>query len=268
MPNTDALLLLGLGLAALTMFRREQTDTGETDLVNASMMSENTGNTGKALGFIPTVANDNPIGFTPSTAPVSDKDTDLKNIPTGPAPEVNVTEAVQTPVYVRTTGESAGVGVRQLAISTAGVDLINPKIFVQEIAVADPDTPMPQQPLTMGEEVNILAGGANPGDPYYTTLDVLAAARDEGWFDPPKEELPNEAGFIVGASNVFDVAAYNAYQSSIVEPVTQTGGIPTFVEPDVTPEFQGGIGWGSWGVQKSRTQGGGTSYPVDIWGDF
>jgi len=65
MPNTNALLLLGLGLAALTLFRRDQTVSDEADLVNASMLSSGTGRTGDALGSIPTVNSDNPIGQGP-----------------------------------------------------------------------------------------------------------------------------------------------------------------------------------------------------------
>jgi len=256
MPNTNALLLLGLGLAALTMFRRDESEANAEDLVNASMLSSDTGRTGQALSDMHTVQSTNPIGFTPTRAPISDLDINLRNVPTGPIPEVSVTPFVQTPEYIRTTGEFAGTSVRQLGISTAGsVDLINPKIFVQEISVNDPDEPEePGPPRTMSEEVHIVAGGANPGDPYMTTLDVLAAARDQGWFDPPEKNLPNEAGFIVGASNVFDVAAYNAYEASIVEPVTPTGGVPVFI---AGPAFESG----------QMTGGAGTGYGIDIWGD-
>ena len=266
MPNTNALLLLGLGLAALTMFRRDQTDADETDLVDASMLSSGTGRTGMALEAIPTVNSDLPINTTgrvvstsngtagvvgfdwqawfrnlgvvapPPTERSPVVNEDLKNETTGPAAQVEVTPYVQTPEYIRTTGELAGTAVRQLGISLGDqIDLINPKIYVQEIQVEDDETIRMEQPLTMTEDVHIVAGGANPGDPYFTTLDVLAAARDQGWFDPPKEELANEAGFIVGASNVFDVAAYEAYQAPIQENLTQTGGIPLQVSSRRSP---------------------------------
>jgi len=215
MPN-NTLLMIGIGLAAFTLFRREETDVGEEDLVNASMLASGTGETGKALDSIPTIAADIPIGgqppeaqpsadlfgwlqdlvagVTPAAAPAvitptngtvvasSNKDTDLPNEPTGPAPESNITPFVQAPTYIRTAGEKAGQALRQLGIIThpGDVDLINPKIYVQEIATDDYSF----GPLTGTEDVQIVAGGANPGDPYYTKLDVLAAYRDMGGFGP------------------------------------------------------------------------------------
>ena len=103
-------------------------------------------------------------------------------MPTGPAREVNVTPFVQTPTYIRTTGEKAGQALRQLGIIThpGDVDLINPKIYVQEITTDEYSF----GPLTGTEDVQIVAGGANPGDAYYTKLDVLAAYRDLGGFGP------------------------------------------------------------------------------------
>ena len=65
MPQTNTLLLIGLGLAALTLFRREQAVTDETDLVEASMLSQNSGRTGKLEGFIPTVGAESPINLAP-----------------------------------------------------------------------------------------------------------------------------------------------------------------------------------------------------------
>jgi hypothetical protein len=209
MPN-NTLLMIGIGLAAFTLFRREETDVGEADLVNASMLASGTGETGKALGNISTIAADIPIGGQPPEEPdfymtpwmraffglspsaptpkngtvvaSSNKDTDLPNQQTGPAPEVNVSPFVQTPTYIRTTGERAGEALRQLGIIThpGDVDLINPKIYVQEITTDEYSF----GPLTRTEDVQIVAGGANPGDPYYTKLDVLAAYRDMGGFGP------------------------------------------------------------------------------------
>ena len=89
--------------------------------------------------------------------------------------------------------------MRQIGIITdpGDVDLLNPKIYVQEIETEE----FSFGPLTRTEDVQIVAGGANPGDPYYTTLDVLAAYRDMGGFGPvtyaheinsvsvPKEEV-------------------------------------------------------------------------------
>jgi hypothetical protein len=216
MPN-NTLLMIGIGLAAFTLFRREETDVGEEDLVNASMLASGTGQTGKALGTIPTIAADIPIGGQPPeaqpmadplgwlqaffagvapTVPVpkdtavatSNQDTDLPNQRTGPAPEVNITPFVQTPTYIRTTGEKAGQALRQLGIIThpGDVDLINPKIYVQEITTDEYEF----GPLTGTEDVQIVAGGANPGDPYYTKLDVLAAYRDLGGFGPVPDYVP------------------------------------------------------------------------------
>jgi len=221
MPN-NTLLMIGIGLAAFTLFRREETDVGEEDLVNASMLASGTGQTGKALGTIPTIAADIPIGGQPPeaqpmadplgwlqgifagvapavTTPVitpkngtvvvsSNADTDLPNAPVGPTPEVNITPFVQTPTYIRTTGEKAGQALRQLGIIThpGDVDLINPKIYVQEITTDEYSF----GPLTGTEDVQIVAGGANPGDPYYTKLDVLAAYRDLGGFGPVPDYAP------------------------------------------------------------------------------
>lgn len=217
MPN-NTLLMIGIGLAAFTLFRREETDVGEADLVNASMLASGTGDTGKALGTIPTIAADIPIGgqppeaqpiadsfgwlqdllagvappvITPKTGTVvasSNSDTELPNVPTGPAPVVNITPFVQTPTYIRTTGEKAGEALRQLGIVTdpGEIDLLNPKIYYQEITTDEHAF----GPLTGTEDVQIVAGGANPGDPYYTKLDVLAAYRDLGGFGPVPDYVP------------------------------------------------------------------------------
>ena len=223
MPNTNALLLVGLGLAALTMFRREESDMDEAELVNASMLASGTGETGKALDVIPSIGADVPIGGQPPEAqpmadplgwlqaffagsapaiatptngagtkdtvvPSSNRDTELPNVPTGPAPEVNISPWVQTPTYIRTTGEKAGQALRQVGIIThpGDVDLINPKIYYQEITTDE----FSFGPLTGTEDVQIVAGGANPGDPYYTKLDVLAAYRDLGGFGPVPDYVP------------------------------------------------------------------------------
>ena len=229
MPNTNALLLVGLGLAALTMFRREESDMDEAELVNASMLASGTGQTGKALDVIPSIGADVPIGGpTPEAQPMADplswlqdlfagvtpeppaprngtgvassnKDTELPNNPVGAEPVVTVSPFVQTPTYIRTTGDQVGQALRQIGIITdpGDVDLLNPKIYVQEIETEE----FSFGPLTRTEDVQIVAGGANPGDPYYTTLDVLAAYRDMGGFGPvtyaheinsvsvPKEEV-------------------------------------------------------------------------------
>ena len=227
MPN-NTLLMIGIGLAAFTLFRREETDVGEEDLVNASMLASGTGETGKALDAIPTIAADIPIGGQPPEGqPVGDlfgwlqdlfagvtpaerglkngtvvassnKDTDLPNQQTGPAPEVNVSPFEQTPTYIRTTGEKAGEALRQIGIIThpGDVDLINPRIYIQEITSAPIFSPTDDYsfgPLTGTEDVQIVAGGANPGDPYYTKLDVLAAYRDLGGFGPVADQTSTVA---------------------------------------------------------------------------
>jgi len=237
MPNTNALLLVGLGLAALTMFRREESDVDERDLVDASMRSAGTGETGKALDVIPAIGADNPIlvaqdtvsqpiadplswlqaffaGLTPeapapkngSEVTPSNNDGDLPNIEKGPDPIITVSPFVQTPTYIRETGDQAGRALRQLGLITdpGAVDLINPKIYVEEITTAD-------GPLTGTENVQIVAGGANPGDPYFTTLDVVAAFRDLGGFDPPTWE--REIG-----PNVFDPIAAAEAQTIMAGP--------------------------------------------------
>ena len=218
MPN-NTLLMIGIGLAAFTLFRREETAVGEEDLVNASMLASGTGETGKALGRIPTIAADTQIGGQPPAAqpmedpfgwlrglfagltppgtnvtftgvpgitgtnvPVNNRDPQMPNTPKGPEPRLDVSPFVQTPTYIRTTGERAGEALRQLGIITqpGDVDLLNPKIYVQEITTDEHSF----GPLTTTEDVQIVAGGANPGDPYYTKLDVLAAYRDLGGFGP------------------------------------------------------------------------------------
>ena len=65
MPN-NTLLMIGIGLAAFTLFRREENDLGEEDLVNASMLASGTGQTGEALATIPTITADIPIGGHPT----------------------------------------------------------------------------------------------------------------------------------------------------------------------------------------------------------
>jgi len=220
MPN-NTLLMIGIGLAAFTLFRREASDVEEKDLVNASMLASGTGETGKALDALPTITSDiaiggdsavaqpitNPFGWlqdlfaglAPATVrpspgakstsvPSDNKDPDLPNVATGPAPVVDVTPFEQTPTYIRTTGDKAGQALRQLGIIThpGDVDLINPKIYVQEITT----DLYSFGPLTRTEDVQIVAGGANPGDPYFTKLDVLAAYRDLGGFDPAPAYIP------------------------------------------------------------------------------
>ncbi len=214
MPN-NTLLMIGIGLAAFTLFRREEKDVGEEDLVNASMLASGTGQTGEALATIPTITADIPIGGQPThsqpiadplgwlrgffsggvpavtvrpvpktetSVPSNNRDPELPNIPVGPKPVVAVSPFVQTPTYIRTTGDQAGEALRQLGIIThpGDVDLLNPKIYVQEISTDEHSF----GPLTSTEDVQIVSGGANPGDPYYTTLDVLAAYRDLGGFGP------------------------------------------------------------------------------------
>lgn len=197
MPN-NAILLVGLGLAAFTLFRREETDVGETDLVDASMLSSGTGDTGKALGAIIPIKSDQPIGGFPLVVPVTDKDVDLPNVRTGPLPQVPVTPPVQTPVYIRQTGELAGQALAQIGIITDpdDVDLINPRIYAQVITIPGEDVIAP----TMADPVQIVPGGANLGGAYFTTLDTLGAARDQGYFSPPTWE--REIG-----PNVFDPQA-------------------------------------------------------------
>jgi len=230
------------------------------------MLSQGTGATGKALATIPIVNSDVPInssegsngtnGTTPgfdfmawlnnigiTQTPTKSTDTpastnnntvtdkivneDLPNKKIGPDQEVTITPFVQTPEYIRTTGELAGTAIRQLGLNR-GVDLLNDKIYVQEIAVdEDSGATRIEGPLTFGENVQIVAGGANPGDPYYTTLDFLVAAKEQGYFGVPQLSGPEASA----RSNVFDVEANRRYLESIEEPLTVTGGVPVHVSP-------------------------------------
>ena len=256
MPD-NTFLFLGLGLAFL-LFRNNQgqSENGEQELVDASMLSQGTGSTGRALDMIPVVNSDAPIGSNGAAptangfdlnawlenvtagwrAPVAStvkKSTpivneDLPNKKVGPQPDVSVSPFVQTPEYIRTTGELAGTAIRQLGLQR-GVDVLNDRIYIQEIAVDDDEGIQRMQgPLFGDENVQIVAGGANPGDPYFTSFDVLVAAKEQGYFGAV------ESGPVASArSNVFDVAANEAYLRSIApieEPLTRTGGIPVNVE--------------------------------------
>jgi hypothetical protein len=257
MPD-NTLLLLGLGLAAWTLFRNNQQETGEGDLIDASMLSQGTGATGKSLGSIPVVNSDVPInstersngtngaapgfdfvawlnniGITTATAATGNGkagkvvNEDLPNDKIGPDVPVSVSPFVQTPEYIRTTGELAGTAIRQFGLER-DVDLLNDRIYVQEIQINDDDgTTRITGPLTGQESVQIVAGGANPGDPYYTTLDFLVAAKEQGYFGVPQLSGPEASA----RSNVFDVEANERYLESIEEPLTVTGGVPVHVSP-------------------------------------
>jgi hypothetical protein len=261
MPN-NTLLMIGIGLAAFTLFRREETDVGEEDLVNASMLASGTGETGKDLGIIPTIAADIPIGgeavegqsmadqfgwlrdlfsniapaaIAPkngSSVEENNSDTELPNVPTGPVPEVKVTPYVQTPTYIRKEGEYAGEALRQLGIIThpGDVDLINPKIYVQEITTDDYSFGT----LTRQEDVQIVAGGANPGETYFTNLDALAVYRDLGGFSPPTWE--REIG-----PNVFDPEAAAAALAVMTAPSLPKEAVIIESTPDVG--YATGLDW-------------------------
>jgi len=257
MPD-NTLLLLGLGLAAWTLFRNNQQETGEGDLIDASMLSQGTGATGKELDLIPVVNSDVPInssersngtngatpgfdfmawlnsmGIDPAPAVTGNGsgarvvNEDLPNDKIGPEVEVSVSPFVQTPEYIRTTGGLAGTAIRQFGLER-DVDLVNDRIYVQEIEVdSDDGTSRITGPLTGRENIQIVSGGANPGDPYYTTLDVLVAAKEQGYFGIPQLSGPEASA----RSNVFDVEANTRYLESIEEPITVTGGIPVHVSP-------------------------------------
>jgi len=233
MPN-NAILIVGLGLAAFTLFRREEADVGETDLVDASMLSSGTGDTGKALGNITTIKSDEPIGGFPLVIPVTDTDVELPNVRTGPLPQVPVTPAVQTPVYIQQTGEQAGQALAQIGITTdpADIDLLNPRIYGQVITTPGEDI---VAPVTMTDSVQIVPGGANLGGAYFTTLETLGAARDQGYFSPTTWEQG------IGP-NVFDAQAAAEALAIMTEPKEQS----VFTLP---------IG-----------AGGSGDYGIDIWG--
>ena len=249
MPNTNALLLVGLGLAALTMFRREESDVDETELVNASMLASGTGRTGKALDVIPAISADASIGGETVAQPIADpfswlqdlfagvtpgtpaprngtgvassnRDTELPNNPVGAEQVVTVSPFIQTPTYIATTGDRVGQALRQIGIMTdpGDVDLLNPKIYYQEIETGEYSF----GPLTGTEDVQIVAGGANPGDPYYTQLDVLAAYRDMGGFGPVtyahevnNVTVPEKEVVLAAGSNVGRLAAPDDYATGL-----------------------------------------------------
>ena len=254
MPD-NTFLFLGLGLAFL-LFRNNGGQSENGELVDASMLSQGTGTTGKALNGIPVVTSDASIGSNGAaptangfdinawlqnltaewrgkmppavkkSAPIVNED--LPNVEVGPEPEVSVSPFIQTPEYIRTTGELAGTAVRQLGLQR-GVDVLNDRIYIQEIAVDGGEGIQRMEgPLYGDENVQIVAGGANPGDPYYTTLDFLVAAKDQGYFGTPLSGPEASA-----RSNVFDVAANEAYLRSIApieEQLTVTGGVPLSVD--------------------------------------
>jgi len=231
------------------MFRREESDMDEAELVNASMLASGTGETGKALDVIPSIGADVPIGGPTVAQPMADplswlqdlfagvtpgppaprngtgvassnKDTELPNNPVGAEPVVTVSPFVQTPTYIRTTGDQVGQALRQIGIITdpGDVDLLNPKIYVQEIETEE----FSFGPLTRTEDVQIVAGGANPGDPYYTTLDVLAAYRDMGGFGPVtyahevnNVTVPEKEVVLAAGSNVGRLAAPDDYATGL-----------------------------------------------------
>ena len=237
MPD-NTLLFLGLGLAAFMVFQNRGNGE-ETDLVDASMLSQGTGRTGLPLDKIPVVKADQPIGtpetapfdfrtlwsnlfgqtkrnLTPGTAETPIVNEDLVNERLGPSPKVDVSPFVQTPEYIRTTGELAGTAIRQLGLER-GVDVLNDRIYIKEISVTDDEgIERMQGPLFGDENVQIVAGGANPGDPYFTTMDVLAAAKDQGYFGP------------LESSRI--ASARSNYMAPINESLTVTGGVPVEVE--------------------------------------
>ena len=123
MPD-NTFLFLGLGLAFL-LFRNNQGQSENGELVNASMLSQGTGTTGRVLDTIPVVNSDAPIGSN-GTAPTANGfdlnallqnvtagwkfpaaspakkgapivNEDLPNAKVGPQPEVSVSPFVQTP---------------------------------------------------------------------------------------------------------------------------------------------------------------------------
>ena len=253
MPD-NTFLFLGLGLAFL-LFRNNEGQSKNGELVDASMLSQGTGTTGKALNGIPVVTSDASIGSngaaptangfdlnawlrsltaerrTPAASTVKSSivvNEDLPNVKVGPEAKVSVSPFIQTPEYIRTTGELAGTAIRQLGLER-GVDVLNDRIYIQEIAIdGDEGIQRMQGPLYGDENVQIVGGGANPGDPYFTTLDFLFAAKEGDLFGTPL------SGPVASArSNVFDVAANEAYLKSIApieEPITSTGGVPVNVE--------------------------------------
>ena len=261
MPN-NTLLLLGLGLAAWTLFRNTQQETGETDLVTASMLSQDTGSTGKALGSMEVVhaetainsdgavqtgvgfdfakwlnslvGQPGAIGANGSFGVDGAVNTDTLNNTVGAEHKATVSPFVQSPEYIRTTGGLAGTAVRQYGL-TRGVDVLNNKIYLEQIQVDDNGSiPRIEGPLTSSETIEIVAGGAQPGDPYFTTFDVIVAAGLEGYFNEP-----TESGQIASArSNIFDAEASARYEASqISEPINPTGG-PVFnviAEPPYLP---------------------------------
>ena len=178
--------MIGLGLAAFTLFRRDEADEGESDLVNSSMLASGTGDTGQALGAIPTIEPVAGINPDPVVVPVSDADVELTNVPIGALPIIPVTPVVITPPVVM-QGEEA---IRQLGIRTDPdeVLLVNPKLYIQQVSIPGESGVGEFTSITMNEGVQIVSGGANLGGAYFTDLETLAIARDQGYFDTPTWE--------------------------------------------------------------------------------
>lgn len=260
MPD-NTFLFLGLGLAAFMLLRNNQGQTGDAELINASMLSEGTGSTGKALDRIPVVASDAPIGSNGTTAGSFDFQSwwgnlftgsnvqtakvqgttngklivneDLPNEKIGQSSPPSVAPLVQTPEYIRTTGELAGTAVRQIGLQR-GVDVLNDKIYLQAITVDDGEgiTRM-EGPLVADEDVQIVSGGANPGDPYFTRFDDLVIAKEQGYFGLPTQTYVPQTWQQIESN--WDAAhglpdRHAEYTAPIEERVTVTGGVPVQID--------------------------------------
>ena len=176
---------------------------------------------------------------------------------------------VQTPTYIRTTGSELGQALRKIGIVTdpGEVDLINPKIYIQEIQMAD-DYSFTTESLTGSEDVQIVAGGANPGDPYYTTLDVLAAYHDLGGFGPTPEYVPKtwqeieaESGLI--ARKEVTIIETDTSETRIAAPDDYATGLNTATWTD---PFTGGNVYTvvPEGFDRATVSAGGATHP-DAW---
>jgi hypothetical protein len=233
MPD-NTILLVGIGLAAFTLFRQDKGEVEETDLVDRSMMASGTGDISRGLSLIDVIQAGQPINEATVEEPIifewpewfknmaipgsgpaeivvniqqpeKRDDPDRENSPQGQQEVIReaaakvITPFVQTPVYIIDSGEKAGQAIRQLGIQTeaSSVDLVNPKIYIEEIVMGEEYT-FPT--LTASEEVEIVSGGANIGLPYFTNLNVLSEYRDLGGFNAPNWEKG------IG-SNVFDPKA-------------------------------------------------------------
>jgi hypothetical protein len=117
---------------------------------------------------------------------------------------VPVTPFVQTPVYILSTGEQAGQALSQIGIQThpEEVDLITPTLYAEVVSAPGDSGQNEFTSVTLTTPVQIVPGGANVGETYFTTLETAGLARDAGLFNLEPVAWARDTG-----PNVFDPQA-------------------------------------------------------------